>query len=113
MAKHILQEMLEELSHDVRSYSGRGMYGKKCLAIDVGQGFTPGFLAAEIIGLLVLREGLFMPNDPTSREQVLEELQEGLRNMTSDQMGKGMILYFPDVPFENTDKSGETEEDLG
>src|ERR1017187_7636243 len=37
--KHLLQEALEELrgDYDIRGYSGRGMYGKQCLSINVSQ----------------------------------------------------------------------------
>ena len=81
-----LQECLEKLADyfgfDVRSYSGRGMYGKTCLAI-VGEG----------INLISLGYAL--------GEMDRDIDKYDLDNMRSDSMGLGMVYYWPNIEYEN------------
>lgn len=81
-----LQECLEKLADyfgfDVRSYSGRGMYGKTCLAI-VGEG----------ISLISLGYAL--------GEMDCDIDKYDLDNMRSDSMGLGMVYYWPNIEYEN------------
>lgn len=92
MAKHSLQTMLEDVGADIRSYSGRGMYGKECLGVDIPRGGLGEFLASVIEGT---------PEDHVS------DIAQAFRGMQTDQMGLGTIVYFPDVSF----TSDEEEED--
>jgi len=55
----------------VRTYSGRNMYGKECLGIDCNYG-------SEI-------------------ELIEEAASQGIRGAKIDTMGKGMIVYWPDL----------------
>ena len=69
---------------DSRSYSGRCMYGEKCLAF-VGDSVT------EIIASLM--EGC----DDGEDSPRLMELPRLLRDSRTDNMGLDMVLYFPRV----------------
>ncbi len=82
--KSALQQLAEDAELDVRSYSGRGMFGRECLGIegdDVCDIFAALFQAA------------------ADTEPDLQEIADALRNCSRDQMGLGAILYFPRVPF--------------
>ena len=81
----ILETISEECPDDfnVRSYSGRGMYGKNCLAVDLTDSIS--HLFASIIYY----------TDDDNRE----ELAEAFENMRQDSMGRGIVVYFPDVEY--------------
>ncbi len=94
--KSKLQEIFEAAEFNVRSYSGRGMFRRECLAIttdlDLGQVFA------------AVLEGV-QGNDDTM------EIQEAFQNMRTDQMGLGSVIYFPDVQFGTEDAMFEDEDD--
>jgi hypothetical protein len=101
MEKSALQEILEELSHSysfkVREYSGRGMYGRKCLAvttnIDSVHSLQLGFYIAHVAaeqGLLDETENILSDNDTKE-----------------DSMGLGTVIYWPRVPYVKESNEGE------
>ena len=94
MPKHALQKLIEGSDEDfkVRSYSGRGMFGKRCLGIEVDREYSLGDVFAAILEAIA-------NDDCVLNEQGLEEAAEAFRNMSSDNMGLGMIYYFPNVPY--------------
>lgn len=68
-----LEEIAENLGCDFReSYSGRGMYGKSCVGIDV--------------------------DSYNEMEGVIEKaLEHGIKGAKTDSMGKGYIVYWPSI----------------
>jgi hypothetical protein len=86
LKKHPLQQIVEQLDYyKARSYSGRGR-GTACLGVVIGQGDDALGFAAEVIALL-------------SGADEHEEIAEAFRNSRTDALGKGMIVYFPDIEF--------------
>lgn len=80
---HPLQTLLEAISEDVGPYSGRSMYGEKCVAIsgmDIGDLMADLMLEAAELGA-------------AEREQVVE----AIRGLRTDSMGRGQVVYFPAV----------------
>ena len=91
MAKHLVQRVLEDIgSFEIRAYSGRGMYGQECLAVELDEGL--GALMSDLI---------LATEDLSGRE--IEDLAQAVRGVRTDSMGRGQIAYFPDVPFTATD----------
>jgi hypothetical protein len=85
MDKSRLQAILEEaFGEQVRSYSGRGMYGRECLALDTDKEAGEVFVA--------VLEAIEGEHDTT-------ELQNAFQDMRSDQMGMGRIFYWPAVAY--------------
>jgi hypothetical protein len=95
---HPLQKALQYISRDqdcgdfkVCSYSGRGMYGKTCLAITgdridlLAIGFTIG-------------SGYNDEVDPSD-----------LVGAREDSMGLRVVIYWPNIPFEATDETDEED----
>lgn len=78
-----LQKVLEENDFEVRSYSGRGMYGKTCLGVDIPHGM--GHLMATLI----------LTVDEDDRDDVACAVE----TLCTDSMGLGQIVYFPRTPF--------------
>ena len=75
MPKHALQKLIEGSDEDfkVRSYSGRGMFGKRCLGIEVDREYSLGDVFAAILEAIA-------NDDCVLNEQGLEEAAEAFRN---------------------------------
>lgn len=78
-----LQKVIEEVGLLPRAYSGRGMYGKKCLGVSAANDLVVVAVLAQECG----RRGLKFP-DPKV-----------------DQLGKGHILYWPNIEFEKVESA--------
>jgi hypothetical protein len=88
-------ELLEEAGFEPFSYSGRGMYGKRCVAVTVtsfGRFFADILLALE------------------GEETDLEELASIFEGMHWDSMGYDSVCYFPRIPWAD-DAGDENEEE--
>lgn len=79
-----LQEMFEDAGLACRSYSGRGMYGERCLAVEFDA-------IGEILNAVAIGGDAAVEHART------------LARARTDSMGRGSILYFPGVPFVGTD----------
>lgn len=86
---------------DVRSYSGRGMNGKRCVGVDLDQPSDVGALFAECI-----RHAAENPDDA-------EELADMAGSYSQDSMGKGVIIYWPNIAWEGGDDDEEPCEECG
>jgi hypothetical protein len=88
--KHPLQRELEDAGHEVRSYSGRGMYGKDCLGCDS--------MTLEEFVLFAFELGSHL-NDDEEKEDERDLISRALARVKTDSMGMGIIIYFPGVEF--------------
>ena len=75
----------EACGYDVRPYSGRGMYGQKCLGVECEN-------PAECVLDAVRKAGEHLKTGAD-----VSELIDTLGCMRWDSMGLGSIIYFPDV----------------
>ena len=99
MSKHPLQTALEELQKDgfdftIRSYSGRFMYGKSCLAI-----------AGEFLNIFHI--GVEVGRKLDSSDFNWKELE----SFCYDSMGLGMVYYWKRIPYEEDEEDYEIEDD--
>lgn len=88
-----IQTLLNDIDGaELRSYSGRSMYGKQCLGIDM-ESMTDAF-----------RFALMVEDD---------DLCLAFSDPVFDNMGRGIIVYFPDVEvpegFDNDEDEGEDD----
>lgn len=85
---------IEDLNLDPQSYSGRGMYGSKCVGVRLGRNseFTEFGLGVKLA--LALGEDA-------------DDL-----NPRTDSMGLGSIIYFPNVRWPEGRKDSEDEDDI-
>lgn len=79
-----IQMILEGLGYKTHSYSGREMYGRECLAIHSDALTRDLFMMMKVSDLV--RDRYEMP------------FIRGL-DIRSDQLGKGHVIYFPDIPY--------------
>ncbi len=70
-----------------RSYSGRNMHGRECLAVSVYEGEEGSFFAD------LLR---YVAKNPAE----VEIVANAIRDFKTDTMGRGYVLYFSNVPFD-------------
>lgn len=69
-----------------RAYSGRGMYGRECIGIAIrGDDWTD------------------------EREVIAAARKRGIRGECTDNLGRGVIIYWPDIadPFIDDDSDGK------
>lgn len=90
-----LCELIEAAGYSVRSYSGRGMNGKVCLGIDTDN-------TAMTLVLDLIKEALGSVNTSCgdrAYESIgeVQDLCDMLKNSRSDSMGRGYIVYFPEI----------------
>lgn len=99
MGKHKMQDLLENAGYDCRDYSGRGMYGKSCLAVTLGTSGRHPALATLIVEVL----------DNADADD-LEVVLEALGEVEQDNMGHDVVYYFPQIPFAGEEEETEEEE---
>lgn len=81
----VLKEIFNDIDYEIRSYSGRGMYGSHCLAVECD---NPSGLIAEVF--LHLAENR-VPYDK------LVQVAEALKDSRTDSMGTSSIVYWPNI----------------
>lgn len=96
MAKRSFQDILMDAGVDVRSYSGRGMYGRECLGVDIDRGSSFLDKLADVL--------------ESATEDEIQTIADGIRDSRQDTMGLGSIIYWPNVKWED-DPSEDEEED--
>lgn len=99
--KHPLQSLLDNADLETRSYSGRAMYGRNCLGVELDS--LGDFF--EKLGEALLEQG-----EDIDRQDRWK-ITEGLRSAKWDNMGLGMIVYFTSVPYTDEEGDEEDEED--
>lgn len=80
-----LKELIETADLETQDYSGRGMYGDVCLAFCTDKSELNAF--AQIL-------------DETAGDlEKIELLSAAMRDARVDNMGKGIVIYFPSFPY--------------
>jgi hypothetical protein len=97
MEKSALQEILESLigeagEFSVREYSGRSMYGKKCLAVVTGRDSVHSFELGVRVGRAAALSSDFC------------DVEDAMLDTKEDSMGLGSVIYWPHVPYVKDDE---------
>jgi hypothetical protein len=82
-----IKEACERLDVEVRSYSGRGMYGKKCIGFVVARGKSAAQFAFEL--------AIELAADDEDGSEAIEEFHG--RTWCEDSLGLDTIVYVPGV----------------
>lgn len=99
--KSTLLDLVERSHHNTPyAYSGRGMFGKKCLAVDIDT--TPVRFFADLLEVLV---------DGGDEGDQTESLIEAMRGAQTDSMGLDTVVYFPSVHYNGPCEECERELD--
>lgn len=102
----IFKEAIEDAGYSVFSYSGRGMYGKRCLGIETTRLQNSIQATAEIIGNLA-------ETCRFDEELEIQDFIEMFSNVCQDSLGLGSVIYFPDIDWDEewTETDKEKDED--
>jgi hypothetical protein len=103
-----------DVEFTVQSYSGRAMYGARCIGISCQD--SPAFPFQFGMRLLDAHLNTTFPSDDVEAqggldyEVAVELLNEVFRDARSDDMGLGTVYYFPRVTWDEEwdDDDGET-----
>lgn len=93
----LIVEAFENCGETVQSYSGRGMYGKRCL------GVTCDNPMATLLSMI---------DSFTSQAGDMGEVQDLIQELgrpQTDSMGLSSILYFPDVEWQEPEHDDECD----
>ena len=88
-------ELADDYDIQVRSYSGRGMYGKSCLGLVGRQSDVMNLLIKSIVEAVKLTR-----RSDTSADKALDHVSdifEEFGRMSVDSMGRSSIYYFEDM----------------
>jgi hypothetical protein len=100
--KHPLQTLLEDAVLEPFSYSGRGMFGRTCVAF---LGRTGRNVARLLHAVQASVEEIADTHDDENNAR-LDGLTAAIdalgRGWTEDNMGLGYVVYFPNVPYAET-----------
>ena len=94
-----LRELFEDAQYTPHAYSGRGMYGEVCLAV------TTDSVSESVTVILDVVQAC--AENGTTED--VTELIDLLRGSRSDSMGRGVVVYWPDIPW--ADCGADEEED--
>jgi len=97
-----LINLIRDAGYSPRSYSGRGMYGKECVGVPVDKNTSEREFIADVIETIVDNEAW----------DTLRDFCDTLREMSSDGMGLGTILYWSRLKWPEGFESGEFYEAL-
>jgi hypothetical protein len=99
LTKSLVQQIIEDGGNfECRSYSGRAMYGRACLAVEFDGNI--GELVSELIGGTIGFEN-----------SEIEDVADAVRDMRLDSMGLGTVAYFPRIAFFDEDASDEGDDE--
>ncbi len=91
-----LIDTIELVGFKPKVYSGRGMYGKECLSIISAN--------TDNVILNIISEALGKVNCGNSISvSDVQDLCEMLKGSKIDSMGKNKVIYWPNIPWEETD----------
>lgn len=92
-----LAQLLENAGFETRSYSGRGMYGKQCLAVEAGS-------SLDVFSAVL--EGVSWSDTP---KEDADTLAKAFKRARTDSLGLGVVVYFPNIPYDKVNE--DTDED--
>lgn len=87
-----LKKLLISAGYEPRSYSGRGMFGKHCIGVESGASQAAVKVTLQVVHAAVI--------DHRYDKQDLEDLLEKLDDVRTDNMGLDMIVYWPNIKWE-------------
>jgi hypothetical protein len=101
-----LQQIVEDAGFETQSYSGRGMFGRKCLSFNLDRDDN------EFDAFLSIAESIQSYVESHDDGFELKDITSYFMGAKSDSMGLGMVVYFPEIDWEDSEDQEEDEEDF-
>lgn len=98
-----LKQIVEDAGFDARSYSGRGMYGLKCLSFNLEREEN------EFDAFLSIAESAQSYVESSDDGFKLEDVTAYFMGAKSDSMGLGTVIYFPNIEWEEVEDQFEED----
>lgn len=98
--QYYLEAVISDNFDDVRllkDYSGRGMFGKLCVGIVGSTGACREALAAAMALAAIDSRNVQMGSSREETDDYMLQMFELLMNYHSDNMGTGMVMYWPRI----------------
>ncbi len=95
-----VREFFEDAQYEPRAYSGRAMYGDQCLAVTTDSASEAATVILDVIQACA---------ENGTKEDVIE-LVDLLRGSRSDSMGRGVVVYWPDIAWSDCGAEEEDED---
>ena len=86
-------DAIEGAGYTPRSYSGRGMYGKVCVGVDLERNQSEADFVLDVMAYL-----LETATEDVHAGYLLEQV-DLMRGSRGDSMGLGSIIYWPNLPW--------------
>ena len=99
-----IKEVVEDAGFDPQSYSGRGMYGRKCLSFNLDRDENV------VDAILDLAEALNSHAQENPEIEFEDAIQE-FKGAKIDSMGLGEVVYFPNIEWEHEDEEFDEDEE--
>ena len=103
MELKLLKALIEEAGYEAYSYSGRGMFGRKCVGLtcpDVNTAIADLF---EAVFDADVEDVANEEEEYEARMSAHNALCEAIRKSASDSMGYDKVLYFKSVGWQDDD----------
>lgn len=97
-----IKELFESAGYEPMSYSGRGMFGRRCLAVRVSE---------HVFNVLLDVISEFACEADDLNYQTLDHLLTDLRGAKTDSLGFDTVLYWPGIDWEDDEEEEEEEVD--
>lgn len=92
----------------VYSYSGRGMYGAKCLGVECDRDTSAIKVVCEIAKAFMDNEDFTDDRNSVDKNvATLYEMLGALERAKNDSMGLGSIVYWPDIKWTEEDEDSD------
>lgn len=101
-----LRELFEDAQYAPWGYSGRGMHGDKCLAVSTDSASGEAAVILDVVQACA--------ENGTSED--VQELVQLLRGSRAEALGRGTVVYWPDIDWadcggDGTDEDEDEDED--
>lgn len=93
MDKDKFLELIDGAGYSHMDYSGRGMYGEKCIGIDIDGDSVAKFVSA------IWAEFIYQSEDLPTDDQA-DGLNEIFASAQTDSLGLGVVIYFSKLKVE-------------
>jgi hypothetical protein len=81
-------EALEDSGYELRSYSGRGMYGVQCVSVALDRDTPIWAFVCDVLTQASLNGAA-----------EVAAMAKQLRGLSYDELGRGQVVYWPEVPW--------------
>jgi hypothetical protein len=108
----LLHEVASENNYSVEKYSGRAMYDRQCIAFKCNHGSPTEFFSL-VIDRVLSNTKTFNSSTFHELRNMMDEVQDLMSDICTDQLGKGYVFYSPQTSWEKRYEGGyvEPEED--